>query len=111
MNPRNRINEIDASALLAASATADGVKFVFALTGIGLLVNWFIIAPTTYVTLSSWMHLGHDVGWTERVGWRVVCYLLLGGMPASTTIGTLVTIGGVWIDDARYNAKEMHENS
>lgn len=107
---RNRIDEVDAGLMVGASVGIDGVKGFFVMIPVvGLIINWVVISPVSYIGMGMWLNLHHDVSFFERGVWRVVWYILFGAIPASTTIGTAVTIVGVWVDDARYNASQVHE--
>jgi hypothetical protein len=108
MTPRNRIDFLGGSSLIGLSLAFDGIKalpYFLPLIGefIGPFFNWVVVAPISYIAISTSLHLWYNVGWGERVGWRVGAYIVFGPVPLSTTVGTTAIIVGTVADDWKYN--------
>ena len=102
---RDRIPTESIAGLAAASLLTDGVKAgVIMIPFVGILINWFFIAPVSFIGFTHTFSM-REVHFMERGMLRFIIYIVFGGIPLSTTVGTIVTIAAVRLDDARYNKR------
>lgn len=114
---RARIQALGKMGLTQGSILTDVVRLMFSaplffIPAIGPAMGWAVGAGIGVVSGIAFLityKLVFNISFKERIGARVLAYLLGSGGPFGTTVATAITIALVGYDDAQYNKVVLNE--